>query len=77
MHAIYLNLSFTYPVILEKIFQITQPYFCDYLPFEEVVALLKTLESPSCKGDLYQVLIEIGLMVLKKIFKDFFLYKHI
>jgi hypothetical protein len=43
-------------------------HFCDYLPFEEDLALnLNNLESPLPKDDL-----EIGLLVLeKKIFKKF------
>jgi hypothetical protein len=50
----------TYPgsVVLEKIFNDLNPflYFCDYLPFEEDLALyLNNLESPLSKDNLYKV----------------------
>jgi hypothetical protein len=49
----------------------TPPHFCDYLPFEEDLALhLNNLEFPLPKS-----LIEIGLLVLKK--KFFSQYKHV
>jgi hypothetical protein len=43
----------------------TPPHFCDYLPFEENLALyLNKLEFPLPKDNL----IEFGLLVLEKIF---------
>jgi hypothetical protein len=54
----------------------TPPYFCDYLAFEEELALyLNNSESHLRKDDLYQDWgIEIGQLVVEKIF--FFQYKH-
>jgi hypothetical protein len=54
----------------------TQPYFCifcNYLPFEEDLALyFNNLEFPLPKDDLIvPSLIEICLLVLEKIFKNF------
>jgi hypothetical protein len=45
-------------VVLEKILNESNPflYFCDYLPFEEDLAVeLNNLEFPLPKDDLYQV----------------------
>jgi hypothetical protein len=43
--------------------------FCDYLPFEQDLALyLNNLESPLPKDDFMPSLIEIALLVLEKIF---------
>jgi hypothetical protein len=45
-------------------------HFCDYLPFEEDLALyLNNSESPLPKDDF---LIEIGMLVLEKILKKIF-----
>jgi hypothetical protein len=57
--SFYVNLNFSGPVVLEKK-HLNDPnlllYFCNYLPFEEDLALyLYKVEFPSCKDDLYQV----------------------
>ena len=71
--SFHVNMTYSGSVVLEKkIFQWPHPiflHFCDYLPFEEDLALyLNNLESPLPKDDMPS-LIEIGLLVLgKKIF---------
>ena len=62
------------PVVLEKkFFQITSIYFCYlcyYLPLEKGRALhLNKLESPLTKDAFLPSLVEIGPVVLEKIFK--------
>jgi hypothetical protein len=48
------NLRFSGLVVFEKIFKITPLYFCDYLPFEEDLALyLNNFEFPLSMDDLY------------------------
>jgi hypothetical protein len=48
----------------------TPPYFCNYLPFEVDLALyLNNLQFSLLTDDLLS-LIEIGLLVLEKIFKN-------
>jgi hypothetical protein len=53
----HINLSFSGSLVLKKIFSITPPNsFCDYLPFQENLALdLNKLEIPLSKGDLHKV----------------------
>jgi hypothetical protein len=50
----------------------TQPHFYNYLPFEEDLALyLNKTEYPSPKDNFVPRVIEFGLLVLEKIFKNF------
>jgi hypothetical protein len=51
-------MTYSGSLVLEKIFSDTTTflYFCDYLPFEEELALyLNKLESPLPRDDLYKV----------------------
>jgi hypothetical protein len=49
-------MTYSGSVVVEKIFKWPPPHFCDYLLFEEDLALyLYNLESPLPKHDLYQV----------------------
>jgi hypothetical protein len=51
-------MTYSGSVVLEKIFNSPTQFlhFCDYLPFEEVMALyLNNLEFPLPMDDLYQV----------------------
>jgi hypothetical protein len=51
----------------------TPPHFCDYLPFEEDLALyLNNLESQLPKDDLYQVWLK--LVCSGSVEEDFFQY---
>jgi hypothetical protein len=53
----------------------TLPNFCDYLPFEEYLALdLYNIKFLLPMDDLYQVWLKLGLLVLEKIFSDFLLF---
>jgi hypothetical protein len=52
----------------------TSPYFCTYLPFEENLALYEQFELPLPKVDLYQVFIEIGLLVLEILKNNLYFY---
>jgi hypothetical protein len=52
------NMSSSGSVVLEKIFKRPHPFlhFCDYIPFEEDMALnLNNLEIPLTKDNLYKV----------------------
>jgi hypothetical protein len=70
--SFHVNMIYSGSVVLEKkIFKWPHPIFafCDYLPFEEDLALyLNNLEFPLPKDDIVPSLIEIGLLVLEKIF---------
>jgi hypothetical protein len=45
-------MTYSGSVVLEKIFKMNPPHFCDYLPFEDDLALyLNTLEFPLLKED--------------------------
>jgi hypothetical protein len=51
----------------------TPPYFCDYLPFEENLALyLNNLESPLLKDDLNQVWLKLACWFWRRIFLKIF-----
>ena len=58
----------------------TLPHFCDYLPFEEDLALyLNNLEFPSPKNDLYQVWLKLARWFWRrflKIFSVFLLFRY-
>jgi hypothetical protein len=52
------------------------PYFCDYLPFEEVLAIyLNKLEFTSSKDNMYQVWLNLVCWFWRTRFKNF-LYAH-
>jgi hypothetical protein len=63
------------PVVLEKIFKWPHPFlqFCDYLPFEEDMALyLNKLEYPSLKDKLYQVWLNLACWFWRRRFLKIF-----
>jgi hypothetical protein len=50
-------------------------HFCDYLPFEEDLALyLLNLESPLPKDDLYQVCLKLASWFWRRRFLNFLVY---
>jgi hypothetical protein len=57
-NLLHVNLSFSGPLVLEKIFKWPNPisYICNYLPFnfdEDLALYLNKLEFPSPQDDLY------------------------
>jgi hypothetical protein len=60
------------PMFLEKIFKWPRPFllFCNYLPFEEDLALyLNKLEFPSSKDNLYQVWLNLACWFWRRFLK--------
>jgi hypothetical protein len=56
----------------EKDCYMTPPHFCDYLPFEEDLALdFYNFKSPLPKGDLYQVWLKFACWFPKRFFTIF------
>jgi hypothetical protein len=72
LESFHVNMTHSGSVVLEKkIFKWTHPFllFCDYLPFEEDLALYSNnLESPLPKDDLCQVWLKLACWFWRRFF---------